>query len=62
MGLFDDNPSISDLLGIPCLGAQKEAIDNAEMIVSIGDNKLRKLVSSRFNNRYGKALHPSAVV
>lgn len=60
-GLFDDNPAIKELLGYPCFGSLNKAITE-DLIISIGDNKLRKKVSERFLSSYGKAIHPSAQI
>lgn len=62
MGLFDDNPSIKELLGYPCFGSLPTPNEVEKLIVSIGDNKLRKKVSERFQKNYGKAIHPSAQI
>jgi acetyltransferase EpsM len=61
-GLFDDNPTIRELIGIPCFGPYTSQNIDDLMIISIGDNKLRKKVSERFNFSYGKAIHPSAII
>ena len=60
-GLFDDNPIIKDLLGYPCFGPLTKSVDDL-IIISIGDNSLRKTVSQRFKNNFGNATHPSAQI
>lgn len=60
-GLFDDNLAIKELLGYPCFGSLHESVAE-DLIISIGDNKLRKKVSERFQSNYGKAVHPSAQI
>ncbi len=45
LGVFDDNKHIESFLGIPFLGKYKNKKSlplEAKMVVSIGDNKIRK--------------------
>lgn len=60
-GLFDDNPAIKELMNYPCFGSLNSPIEE-NLLISIGDNKLRKKVSERFQCNYGKAIHPSAKI
>jgi len=40
-----------------------KTVADEKIIISIGDNKLRKLISERYNiNAFGTALHPSAII
>lgn len=60
----DDNPNVEESSGCPVL---HDAKGLSPMIVSIGDNKIRKMIVNRLKTdnhsiRFGLAIHPSAVV
>lgn len=60
VGAFvDDNPALNERAGLPVVHAVEGA---DEMIVSIGSNKLRKMIAQRLGCRFAVAIHPSAVV
>jgi sugar O-acyltransferase (sialic acid O-acetyltransferase NeuD family) len=64
-GLFDDNPTIKNLLGYMVLGSfDKERLGNDELIISVGLNNIRKKITEKLprNINYGKAIHPSAII
>lgn len=59
-GFIDDNPDIDELLGLP---VRHSADEVDEMIVSIGDNAMRKRVVDRLRCKFAKAfVHAKAVV
>lgn len=58
-GLVDDNPEVEDLQGYPVFH-QKE--NPFPLIISIGDNRIRKRISERLVGHYGNAVHPSAII
>lgn len=58
-GLIDDDPSVSDLLGIPVSHAFS---GQSPLIISIGNNGIRKMLAGRLSVRFATAVHPSAVV
>jgi acetyltransferase EpsM len=59
-GFIDDNPSVDEQLGLPVLHSA-ESVD--EVIVSIGDNGMRKRVVDRLHCNFAKStVHPRAVV
>lgn len=58
-GLIDDNPDVTDLQGYPVFH-QKE--NPFPLIISIGNNGIRKRISERLIGPYGKAIHPSSVI
>lgn len=58
-GLVDDNLSINNLLGYSVLHA---FTDLSPVIVSIGNNSLRKKIVDKLSGEFGKAIHPSAIV
>ena len=58
-GFIDDNSEKNELCGLPVI----HNTDNIEeMIVSIGVNANRKRVAEGLKCKFGKAIHPSAVV
>ena len=58
-GLVDDNPEINELLGYPVFHGKE---DISPLIISIGDNKIRRMIAHKLNVEFGTAIHPSAVV
>lgn len=58
-GLVDDNPELNELLGYPVYHQQK---DLSPMIVSIGNNAIRKKVVENLSVEFGQAIHPSATI
>jgi len=71
-GLFDDNPDINELCGVPVF---HEYRGERPVIISIGNNKIRKQIAERILDEmgenealpqgervFGTAVHPSAVV
>lgn len=57
--LFDDNTTLSDLLGYPVL---QPGIIDGPLIISIGNNKVRKILAGKLSCSFGTAIHPSAIV
>lgn len=55
----DDNPQLEQLDGVPVL---HQADGLSPMIVSIGDNRIRKRIAESLDCSFGVAIHPSAVV
>ena len=55
----DDNLSRDEWAGLPVVH-DVEGIE--EMIVSIGNNKTRKMIAGKLDCRFGVAIHPSAIV
>jgi len=61
-GVFDDNESIKNVLDYRCFGKiDLEKLENNKLIISIGDNKIRKkIVDSLSNINYNTAIDKSA--
>lgn len=57
--LFDDNEAIDSLLDYPVLRSPEV---RGPLIVSIGNNSIRKKIAERIQVEFGKAFHPSAVI
>ena len=61
-GLYDKDKSITHLKE-HIVRPETHISDSDELIISIGDNHIRKNLSLKFNkNRYGLLIHPKAVV
>lgn len=58
-GLFDDNDAIRDLLGYPVF---RPSHVKGPLIVSIGNNHVRKRIVEQLDVSWGMAIHPSAVI
>lgn len=59
MGFFDDNveiDSIQDLKVLHCIQ------DESPLIISIGSNRVRKMLSQKLTASFATAVHPSAVI
>ena len=62
-GLFDDDENIKELLGYDCYKFSEELFRNNKLIISIGDNIIRKNIVDKIGNiKYGKAIDPSALI
>ncbi len=57
--LFDDNEAINYLLDYPVLRSSEV---RGPLIISIGNNGIRKKIAERIQVEFGKAFHPSAVI
>lgn len=57
--LIDDNPLIDTFSGIP---VYHSATGMSPIIVSVGDNRIRKNLAEHLSCEFGIALHPSAIL
>ena len=57
--LIDDNETINELHGYD---VQHGVVDASPIIVSIGNNAIRKKVVNKLTGHFGKAVHPTAIV
>lgn len=57
--LFDDNEAIHRLLDYPVLRSVEV---KGPLIISIGNNNIRKKIAEQVNVKFGKAFHPSAII
>lgn len=57
---IDDNKELKELMGIKILHEITPAM--FPIIISIGDNRTRKMISEKVNAEYGIAVHPSAII
>ncbi|GAB1418913.1 acetyltransferase [Bacteroidales bacterium] len=59
-GLIDDNPALTELLGYPVL---RDTADKNPVIVSIGDNAIRKKLAEKLSDhQFGTAVHSTSVL
>lgn len=58
--LIDDNEKLSSLLGAPVL--HKKTTGISPLIISIGNNEVRKKIATTLVADYAVAIHPSAIV
>jgi sugar O-acyltransferase (sialic acid O-acetyltransferase NeuD family) len=62
-GIFDDNPALEELTGYKVLGSYSfRVLPDSEIILSIGVNKTRKIISQKIQHKFGSVIHPSAIV
>lgn len=62
-GLFDDNPAIREILGYKVLGSLQVPYPAEEIIISIGNNEIRKRISQKSQLKFPMPIvHPSAVI
>lgn len=60
--IIDDNPKASHLFGIRVEKNEENHSFDSEVIISIGNNKIRKIISEKYPFHYMRAIHPSAVI
>ena len=60
--IFDDNYAIKSLLNYPVQKFSPELIQDKKMIISVGNNLIRKKIAGSIDANYGIAIHPSAFV
>lgn len=61
--IVDDNPNIKTILGkTVLLSNQIDSRILKNVIVSIGNNRIRKLIVYRLNSSFSKAIHPRSTV
>jgi len=64
-GLIDDNPLVTSLLDYPVYNTLQQAAVEAEdhFIISIGSNRIRKIVAEKLSGvKFTNAIHPAAVI
>jgi len=61
-GLFDDDPNKQSLLDYPVLQFNQSILGNQELVIAIGDNRLRQDFANKIKAKYGQAIHPTATI
>lgn len=60
--VFDDNDSIKSLISLPVQKFSRNLVQDKKLIISIGNNSIRRKIVSAIDVDYGIAMHPSAVI
>ncbi len=61
--LFDDNSNITELLDYKVIPLKSDLLSEKSLIISIGDNKIRKQLAEKFAPAtFAQAIHPTAVI
>lgn len=58
--LIDDNKDLKEVMGVKVVNGRLDKI--SPLIISIGNNKTRKLIADRVKAEFGRAMHPSAII
>lgn len=62
-GIYDDNPKFNMIFDIPVFKtASVNFFKGKELIISIGNNIIRKEISKRIQANYINAIHPNAII
>lgn len=59
--IYDDAPHCSEIHNRP-VHLAKDVVVDSPLVISIGSNKVRKLISERYEVEYATAIHPKTVV
>lgn len=59
--LYDDNPHFDNIHNMPVYKAN-ETLVHGPLIISVGSNRARKLISERYPLEYAKAIHPMSII
>lgn len=59
--LYDDAPHCEDIHGKPVYKTTDVCVEGP-LIISIGSNRIRKLLSEKYLLRYERAIHPKAII
>lgn len=63
LGIFDDNEQIINFYDLSVFHKyESEIFSNSKLIVSIGDNLIRKNVTFKVRHKYGIVIHPNASI
>jgi acetyltransferase EpsM len=61
--IIDDNPKLNTVLGIKVYkNTNADFDDNSKWIISIGNNKVRKMLSTKLNLNFTSAVHKNALI
>ncbi|OIQ23677.1 MAG: acetyltransferase [Lacinutrix sp. MedPE-SW] len=61
-GIFDDSPSSKSIYNIPIVKSLSENISNPQVIISVGNNKIRKKITQNLVATYLKAIHSKSII
>ncbi len=60
--IIDDNPAINELLGVKVTTKNDDLSENDDLIISIGNNRIRKQLADSLTVHFATAVHPTAVI
>jgi sugar O-acyltransferase (sialic acid O-acetyltransferase NeuD family) len=63
-GVFDDDPSVKEILGYPVIGKiPDDYVFKSDLFIAIGDNETRMLISKKLKGRvrFANIIHDSAI-
>ncbi|MBC8882973.1 acetyltransferase [Flavobacterium piscinae] len=61
--VLDDNPNLKALLTYPISKpTEVDRVEDRNVIISIGNNKVRKALSQKMNCHFAQAIHPTATL
>lgn len=61
--VIDDSPKAETILGLPIINSALVDISKVtQMIISIGNNKVRERISNQIRANYVNAIHPTAIL
>lgn len=58
--LIDDNKELKEVMGVKVVNGELDNI--SPLIISIGNNRTRKLIAEKVKAEFGMAIHPSAII
>ncbi|PHS61902.1 MAG: acetyltransferase [Flavobacterium sp.] len=58
--IYDDNPKQQKILSVPVAKYKNEDLSDKYICISIGNNKIRKVISEKLNGNYPIFIHKSA--
>lgn len=58
--LIDDNKDLKEVMGVKVVNGELDNI--SPLIISIGNNRTRKLITEKVKAEFGMAIHPSAII
>lgn len=65
LGFLDDNTALNEFINLKRLGKIEDCnnhCNNAEFIIAIGNNAVRKSIVEKYNLNFATLIHPTAVV
>ncbi|WP_277012827.1 acetyltransferase [Flavobacterium lindanitolerans] len=61
--ILDDTPQRASIFDIPVIQAKKYSIAKEDLLaISIGNNRVRKIISEKINAKYYTIIHPKAII
>jgi sugar O-acyltransferase (sialic acid O-acetyltransferase NeuD family) len=60
LGLFDDNEQIESILDYPVQPYRTGRLEMGELIISVGNNRTRKMLAGKLPDRFATAVHAGA--